>query len=75
VTDDGAESGSDCRPTRHGLLREAARFTPGQAVHALADVTQASNLPSVPLAAALLIAYLVPGAVLAAVTLERRDLI
>lgn len=58
-----------------GLLREAARFTPGQAVHALADVTQASNLPSLQLAAALLGAYLVLGGVLATATLERRDLI
>lgn len=58
-----------------GLLREAARFTPGQAVHALADVTQASNLPSLQLAAALLGVYLVLGAVLATATLERSDLI
>ncbi|HUP17971.1 MAG TPA: hypothetical protein VM848_18225 [Acidimicrobiia bacterium] len=43
--------------------------------HVLADVTQASNLPSLPLAAALLGAYLVLGAALAVTTLERRDLI
>lgn len=58
-----------------GLLREAARFTPGQAINALADVTHASNLPSLSLAAGLLGAYLVLGAVLAAAALERRDLI
>lgn len=58
-----------------GFLREAARFTPGQAVHALADVTQASNLASLPFAVATLMVYLAAGIALATVNFERRDLI
>lgn len=58
-----------------GFLREAARFTPGQAVHALADVTQASNLSSLPIAAATLTVYIVATIGLATVTFQRRDLI
>lgn len=56
-----------------GFLGAAARFTPGQAVHSLANVTQASSLSSIPSAGGVLIAYLLVGAVLAVITLERRD--
>jgi ABC-2 type transport system permease protein len=57
-----------------GLLPEVARFTPGQAVHALAEATQASNVTSVPVAAFTLGGYLLVSAFFAALALERRDL-
>lgn len=57
-----------------GFVPELSRFTPGQAVHALAVVTRASNLASIPVAAVTIGAYLLVGAALAAWTLERRDL-
>ncbi len=58
-----------------GFLGEATRFLPGQAAHALADVTRASNLAEIPMAALLLAGYVLVTALLAVVTLDRRDLI
>jgi hypothetical protein len=66
---------SQSRTRPAGSSEKAARFTPGQGVHALADVTQASNLSFLPFAVATLMAYLVAGIALATVTFERRDLI
>ncbi|HSJ70610.1 MAG TPA: ABC transporter permease subunit [Acidimicrobiia bacterium] len=57
-----------------GFVPELSRFTPGQAAHALAEVTRASNLTSIPVAAVTIGAYLLVGAVTAAWTLQRRDL-
>lgn len=58
-----------------GFLGEATRFLPGQAAHALADVTRASNLAEIPVAALLLAGYVLVIALLAVLTLDRRDLI
>lgn len=58
-----------------GFLGGATRFLPGQAAHALADVTRASNLAEIPMAALLLAGYVLVTALLAVVTLDRRDLI
>lgn len=58
-----------------GFLGEAIRFLPGQAAHALADVTRASTLAEIPAAAMLLAGYVLVTGLLAVVTLDRRDLI
>lgn len=58
-----------------GFLGEASRFFPGQAIHAIANVTHASNLAELPIAAVVLAAYVLLGSVAAGVSLDRRDLI
>lgn len=56
-----------------GLLRDAGRYLPGQAAHALADATQAGQLLAIPTAALVLAGYLVAVWTGATATLARRD--
>lgn len=58
-----------------GFLGSAVQFLPGQSVHALGGVAQATLLADPALAIAVLAGYIVVTATLAVATLESRDLI
>lgn len=58
-----------------GFLGSAAQFLPGQSVHSLGGVAQATLLADPALAVAVLVGYIAVTATLAVATLEKRDLI
>jgi hypothetical protein len=58
-----------------GLLRDAGRYLPGQAAHALADASQAGTLLAPALGAAVLAAYALVALALAALRMVRTDIV
>jgi ABC-2 type transport system permease protein len=56
-----------------GMLRDAARFLPGQAGHGLANATQATNLLAEPVAGGVLLAYVILVGIIGALLLATRD--